>query len=571
MTLKRSLTAAMAAWLLLFTVSLPGEALSGPARLVLLGKAKVNTANILAQQIAAFPGIVAFWSADRGVNQSAGTVSSVSDQSANGYTLTPNISTTSWSASGLYRGPSFNFSGTSNLSATGIAMASRSFSVFAFFQAPTSQNTAFGRIMGMVASGQTADNAGPSMNIFTNNPSQFQYNLFDGPNTTGGFFNVFTPSIPTLLGWTSAGAGQGVNTFANGGSVNPAGVNNGLIGTTPNTVYVGGGLVTGTYFNWTGNLGFLLITTQALTAGQIATLTQFADAVWGTGLAGNNGTFPSLAFSDNFASASTVDANNTLAPGFNWYLNNFFPVPNGNILSFFNLLTTPTPSTNAVVSGNTLTLSNTSGAPSYGTLISTCGWNGSQIVGHSFANGFYVDVAISFDPTLGGSSTSIFWPAIWMVPTQLLNNTIGSSHWVEPDLFEAFPNASGDSVLSGKANAIMTMHDEAGSSVNNQSEIDFAFELPAGFSFTTSHHFQMMWKPASRFGGVGFWANYLDGVQKRVQYYSSSTVPNPALSPTNSSGALSVGDSHSYCLFIDPGTYGPPSQPVTIYSAAVYQ
>lgn len=526
--------------------------------------------------IATLPNIVGFWRADKGVTQSGGNITAWADQSANGYNLSVRTGTTPYGATSFNGGPSLNFAGTSTLSsAASITWAGKSFSVVAFFQDPATQNTGFGRIMATIASGQVNDNVGASTNMLTNNnPLAFQHG-YESQNANAGqqmgngasYYSVVS-NTPVIMGWQ--GDGTNANLYVNGGVTGAATTLNGPIGNSPNTLIVGGGHVT-TDFDWTGNLGFLLITASPLTSGQRTQVNACADAHWGTHLAGNN-VFNNLVFADNFASSSTVDLSNTKTAGFNWYLNNSFPVPAGNILSFINGLAA-TPSANVVVSSNTLTLSNQAGAPSYGVALETCAWNGSAVVGNTFGNGFYVDVAISFDPSLTPAPGQIiFWPAIWFVPLTLLNNTIGSSHWTEPDLFEAFPATSTDAICGpNKCQPIMTIHDEAGSSLNNQNIFDIGNQFGTGFTFTAQHHFQILWLPPAKNKGTGLWVWYVDGVQVRQETYSASGTPYPALAATNAVGALSASDNDKFCLFIDPGTYGPPNQPVTIYSAKVYQ
>ena len=535
--------------------------------------AKIDPCNSLST----LSGIVGFWRADKGVTTSSGNIIAWNDQSSNGYNLSVRTGTTAYNTTSFNGGPSLNFVGTSTLgSATSIIWAGKSFSVFVFFQDPTTQNTGFGRIAAIIASGQTSDNVGASSAIYTNNnPNAFQH-AYESANANAGsgmgngtnYYNV-TPSTPIVMGWQ--GDGTNANLYVNGGVVGTQTTISGPVGNSPNTLIVGGGHASGADFDWTGNLGFLLITSQPLTALQRTQVNACADAHWNTHLAGNN-IFNNLVFSDNFSSSNTIDLTNSKVAGFNWYVNNNFPVPAGNILSFINSLQA-TPSTDIVVANNTLTLSNNSSAPSYGVALQSCAWDGSKIVGHTFGNGFYVDVAISFDPSLAAApGTIIFWPAIWFVPTQLLNNTIGASNWVEPDVMEAFPQTSSDAICGpNKCQPISTIHDEASSSVNNQNIFDFANQFGTGFTFATQHHFQLLWLPAAKNNGTGLWVWYVDGIQIRQETYSASTTPYPVLTPTNSSGALSEGDAHSYCLWIDPGTYGPPNQPVTIYSAKVYQ
>jgi hypothetical protein len=152
----------------------------------------------------------------------------------------------------------------------------------------------------------------------------------------------------------------------------------------------------------------------------------------------------------NFSSASgidpangnkAIDADNTLQPGFDLYINNSFP-------SIINPGTwgnmEPTPPDAWSVSNNALTIAPTSADSSIvagDTLyeFSTCGYDAGggpgDVVGTSFTNGFYVDVSVGAAAYSSGPLT----PSAWMAPTEFTAQFTGTSQaeWNELDSYEA--------------------------------------------------------------------------------------------------------------------------------------
>jgi hypothetical protein len=267
---------------------------------------------------------------------------------------------------------------------------------------------------------------------------------------------------------------------------------------------------------------------------------------------------------------ATIDLNNTKAAGFNWYVNSYFPVQNNWWNSGFNSKSAATAGQFSASNG-VMTFSPLGNSD----LLSTCVWNGSTVIGTTFAGGFYLDVMASFDPILAGD-TSHSWPAVWMLPVEFLNGGSGiSGHVVDTSVFEAYPVAGGTLCLS-KCQLLMGAHDEQAGQTSRTPQYvpDVTTTMAPAFgtfSWTSLHHYQFLWVPQAKNGdsnGILSW--WIDNVPMVTITYSSTSRSNPGLNPDGGVGELSYGDSSHFCLLINTGT-AQTGQPINVGAFQVWQ
>lgn len=230
--------------------------------------------------------------------------------------------------------------------------------------------------------------------------------------------------------------------------------------------------------------------------------------------------YNTLTFWDDFNSLSTIDVNNTLRPGFNWYVQSLVlgTYPTNTKLIF--------PSTCFSVGGSVLTYTpNTPlGGSVTGGNIFSAGWTGTGdgFVGNTIApTGWYAECRMAYDPTISQPGHTWF-PAFWMWDKGIMYsssiNTFNGERFTELDIYEAIP--------TGTPN------------VPNQKYVDWDWSsLSAVVSNTNSslgvpvldkkfHTYGVLWVPQARNGGTGLIKRYVDGVHIAggdVEY-SSSTI-----------------------------------------------
>ena len=289
----------------------------------------------------------------------------------------------------------------------------------------------------------------------------------------------------------------------------------------------------------------------ALSSTQIANLTANQNAYWQPPLlAATLQGYGTTALSENWASTSTIDVNNTLAGGFKWYVNGQYPNIVINSGYNFTYLKDPwvTPSSDISVNGGVLTLAAASGQDN----LTTCAWNGSAIVGNAYGGGFYIDIPFSFNPALSSGTGSL---SFWFLPKEFLNGTITTTNFVEADGFECI-------LGTGHCNSrSVTNHDWNESTTpetNNYGLYSIDSFVSSSVDYTQMHHYGFKWTPAALNGGIGQLKSYFDGAEILTQNYLSGAAPSPALGPNNVSGALYEMDAENMCLIIYSGNTGQP-------------
>lgn len=124
-----------------------------------------------------------------------------------------------------------------------------------------------------------------------------------------------------------------------------------------------------------------------------------------------------LAFSDEFATADSIDIHNTGQPGFKWYLARPFGYP-------------PSPASTVSVADGVLTIEsdNHSNMGILSTRQTGSGWDGFAVTG-----GAYFEASIAFDPNVQ-SAVPRGWPSFWTMDAGHLYSN--SWPYIELDFFE---------------------------------------------------------------------------------------------------------------------------------------
>lgn len=230
------------------------------------------------------PDLVAFYRADIGVTQSGGSVSQWNDQSTNAYNLTPSGSSNpTFSSTGFAEAyPGISFDGASQfLQNTGVALASTSVSTFMLISdSPTELNTNNPGIIALGANGVGNDTATPSFCVADfGGAFGGQVGFYSNGILGNGSSALSIPTAwPQLVGWIANGTS--VNGFIRGQLVGTASSFSSTIGSNPNTLKIG---QRDSNF-WEGSVGFVIITSSAMTYVDVANLVRWSNANFGTAL-----------------------------------------------------------------------------------------------------------------------------------------------------------------------------------------------------------------------------------------------------------------------------------------------
>jgi hypothetical protein len=260
-------------------------------------------------------------------------------------------------------------------------------------------------------------------------------------------------------------------------------------------------------------------------------------------------------FNETWSNPNTaIDYNNTHATGYDFYVQtNNFPINYANDSRWTWMAST----SNATAAGNTI--SNhvlTMGSDGSVQLIWSCGWNGSQMVGHWWGGGFYIEVQFAFDPALapGGGAR----PSFWFFPKETLGtSTLLSTDSLEID-FESLYGVGDDPFCEGNGNCSFSMyvHDwnfskGGNNSYNgfNWSQLQSAF---ANFSYKNLNTYGLLVVPSNQNNGTGLISRFVNGVLMFSQTYTRASGSSPAVSPDNP-GAIADADNVHWCLALDNG------------------
>lgn len=240
--------------------------------------------------------------------------------------------------------------------------------------------------------------------------------------------------------------------------------------------------------------------------------------------------FNTLPFDDEFDSISSIDVNNTLAPGFKWYVQSYLFGTHPNQLYVVN-------SASFSVSSGVLTYNPNNCSPSCGVTggnIYSVGWvpgSPPTYVGNTIQpTGFYAEARIAYDPSLAPASGNRWFPAFWLWDKSILlkeadSLSYGGAHYTEFDVFEATPNGGGGSV---EAQYVDWDWYQPSGTTTQKRNTNYALAVPtidAGF-----HTYGLLWVPMVKNGGTGLIQRYVDGVlisAGNVTYTSTTASPTP--------------------------------------------
>ena len=231
--------------------------------------------------------------------------------------------------------------------------------------------------------------------------------------------------------------------------------------------------------------------------------------------------FNTNTFFDDFTSLSTIDINNTLNPGYKWYVTLFNSLVGGpSNLSISNSILTFTPN-------------------SSGLWISTTGHYGTpatKTVGTAIAQtGGYFECKMAFSPTNSGRSTSgPYWPAWWIDSIERENNLSSGSTSGYPlpelDCYEYEPGWG----------SLGTVHQWNNNSSGPQNTNN-ALSLGSP-TYTNFNRYGFLWLPQARNGGTGLFEWYFNGIPVSTVTHSSSTTSPEC--PTGGTGVFSSAETN---------------------------
>lgn len=236
--------------------------------------------------------------------------------------------------------------------------------------------------------------------------------------------------------------------------------------------------------------------------------------------------YNTLALWDDFTSLSTIDINNTLNPGYNWYTS--LRAGAGNPAVAFTLNAASLSVCNSI-----LTINPDAGLSGGGYLFQTgyTGSTGSRLVGSSIGpNGAYWECRMSFDPSFAQSGLPA-WPAFWAWDNQINinladNASYGGNMYTELDFFEAYPG-------NGTISPLFTDWNWASNSSQTSNTNSTLSGIP-NLNDGNFHTYGCLWVPQITNSGMGLIQHYVDGV-----HYSSGdvTYSSTTVSPEVQSGA----------------------------------
>jgi hypothetical protein len=267
-------------------------------------------------------------------------------------------------------------------------------------------------------------------------------------------------------------------------------------------------------------------------------------------------------FWDDFTSISTVDVNNTKAPGFKWYVNNGWPglgggpaqnLQNVDISPPGDIILDPggnglliNPSNNNPLGGATNTLYN----------MQSCVTNGvaNQYIGTTIPgyNGFYMDYTVfSVSPSAGTISGNHWWPVGWMLGVNVLDAldpAPGFLTFAEVDVFEQLNGAPSPPPFGRFSH---WWQGNGSGQTDHQARYG---QTPTSLNNTT---FGVLVVPGAQNGGTGFLRGFINDV---------IDPNNVDVTWTPGDGQFSNIESNNHCMIFTTGH----NQPMVIRSVKVF-
>ncbi len=270
--------------------------------------------------------------------------------------------------------------------------------------------------------------------------------------------------------------------------------------------------------------------------------------------------FHRLVFSDDFLSPDTIDVNNTLAPGFQWYMANAMipqDSPDGNRHAGV------VQSRSSVsVADSVLTFIPSAKSGGWLTNVGYKGASAPRTVGTPIAAaGGYFECRMAFDPGFQPAASFVYpfqyWPAFWMedIDLWLAINDRNSVRENKPeiDFFEYYSRAIGYD---------MDMHDWT-SNIKSEGLIPGTANVNLGTpAFNRMNTFGTLWVPQRENHGVGLVRRYFNGrhIPAADVTYSSTTISAQAaggfpgvFSDMDASAGfvLQIGSGHGWPIHVD--------------------
>jgi hypothetical protein len=270
--------------------------------------------------------------------------------------------------------------------------------------------------------------------------------------------------------------------------------------------------------------------------------------------------FNRLTFSDDFLSPDTIDVNNTLAPGYHWYMANAMipqDSPDGNM------------HTGVVQSPSSVSIANSilTFVPSAksGGWLTNVGYKGvlaPRTVGTPIAaTGGYFECRMSFDPNFKPAASFVcpfqYWPAFWIEDINLWlainDRDTAPVNKPELDFFEYFSRPDGYG---------MDMHDWTNNR-NSAGLIPSVANASLGSpAFQRMNTFGTLWVPQRKNGGAGMVQRYFNGKHisaADVTYSSTTTSPQATRGfpgvfsdmDTSAGFVLQIGSGHGWAIHVD--------------------
>jgi len=249
-----------------------------------------------------------------------------------------------------------------------------------------------------------------------------------------------------------------------------------------------------------------------------------------------------LVFDDEFNSASTIDTNNTGAPGFNWYTGQYFGVA-----------ATP-PSWYSVGSGSLSILnnSNISGMTLHTTAPDAYNSQGYHGTSFSAGSGIYIEARMAM-PNQSQINNTNGWPSFWgedlKIETRLNEQMPGNPsdyEYIENDFLEYNPTW-------GYGGYISTIHDWSGTIASGGATYDtitgnLVVFPPVGTDLTQYHTYGTLWVPASASNGyIGYRETFFDGVAQSAVCWQGNQIGSL---PPSGSYLFSVQDQDQFDLIL---------------------
>ncbi len=271
--------------------------------------------------------------------------------------------------------------------------------------------------------------------------------------------------------------------------------------------------------------------------------------------------FHELVFSDDFDSIRTIDVNNSLQPGFNWYMANAMipqDSPDGNIHT--GVVQAPS---SVSVANSILTFTPSAPSGGYLTNVGYKGASGKRTVGVPIAaGGFYLECRMAFNPNFIPTHSTRYpfqyWPGFWMEDIDLWlainDRNTARVNRAELDGLEVFGPAS---------NYAMEVHDWRNNIDSVELLNNVAFASFGSPNFSAQNVYGTRCVSQAKNHGIGTVDRYFNNKEisaAHVDYSASATSAQagPGAFPgvfsdldTSAGFVLQVGSGHNWPVYVD--------------------